>query len=116
MQKWTLVNSGGGKVAPPLLQAPLLQVSLQVFSGTITPQAGTAVQFSGAWRNSTGTLNRFVFIDISPPGGNGSGQNSNIQLDNVSVNTVAPVPEPASIGLPLLGLAGIAAISRRARL
>ena len=59
MQKWTLVNSGGGKVAVPLLQAPLLQISVQVFSGTITPQAGTA--------RGAGSGARFDRIGIARP-------------------------------------------------
>lgn len=91
-----------------------LDIGAGTLSGTITPQSGVAVPFSAPWRIPTTTLDRFVFIDLSGNATGGS-QNSNIQLDNVSVNTVAPVPEPSVIALALLGFAGVTVVKRRGR-
>jgi len=89
-----------------------LNITNSTLSGTITPFGSSAVPFSGNFRiTGVPTLNRFVFIDISQ--GTGAGQNGNIQLDNVSVNTVL-VPEPSTIALSILGI-GSVLIAKRFR-
>jgi hypothetical protein len=90
-----------------------LNIANDTLSGTITPQSGVSVPFSGSFRvTGVTSLSRLVFIDISA--GDGTGQNANIQLDNVSVNTVAPVPEPSTIALSILAI-GAGLIAQRIR-
>lgn len=49
-----------------------LNITTHTFTGTITPQSGSATPFSAAWRISTSTLNRFVIDDVSGAGQNGT--------------------------------------------
>lgn len=85
-----------------------LDIATDTFSGTITPFGGSPTAFGGGFRVPVPTLDRFLFIDIS--NGDGSLQNANIQLDNVSVNT-EQVPEPSTVILALTGI-GLMAIRK----
>jgi hypothetical protein len=79
-----------------------LDITNHTFNGSITPFGGSSTAFSSnTWRINTGTLNRIIIDDV-----NGSPQNANIQFDNLSVNTVAPVPEPSTLALLALGIGG----------
>ncbi len=113
-QSGGMFTAVGGALTPGTWYqvAIAVDIAAQTFSGTLTPQAGVAIPFNGLFRQPAASINRFVFIDISPPGGNGSGTNSDIQLDNVSVNTTAPVPEPSTMAFALLGVAGLAVVQR----
>ncbi len=89
--------------------------TLQLNNPLTSPRAGCSDFVTGKYCNWSGRTLSFANQDVTSIRFL-TGYNNTALIDNVTVNYAAqPIPEPSTYALMALGLAGIAAISRRRR-
>jgi hypothetical protein len=91
----------------------------QSFSGQINTNTWSQITFNGGVVPAGATAAFVQFSQsIGPIGTGPAGENwfaGAVRIDDVNLAVAAPIPEPGTYALMLLGLAGIGAVARRRR-